>query len=75
MVTNDWFDGIIHILILLNIILIIWETAYIIMDHKFTYTEVLSFLITNIVFVFLLLLEFILKVGNMPFQGDQSKKH
>jgi hypothetical protein len=61
-VTNDWFDGVIHILILLNIICIIWETVYIIAQHHFTYDEILGFFITNIIFCFLLFLEFVLKV-------------
>lgn len=43
-------------------IFIIWETVDIVTEHRFTYQEIIGFLVTNIVFTFLLTLEFLLKV-------------
>jgi len=73
-VTSDWFEGIIHCIVLLNVIPIAWETVYIVDDTHLSFSAVLAFLITNVVFTGIYCLEFTLKVVGLGCGNYWSSK-
>jgi hypothetical protein len=56
------FDGIIHVLVLLNLIPVIWEIAIVISRDNLTRKETIFFFFIGCGFTFIYVVEFVLKV-------------